>query len=330
MWQCVKLIYSENDNGTQEVTHVLVRDLLAKKDYLIRANTVVLAAGAVLTPQILFNSQIRPAALGHYLCFQPKAFCQVMLLQSVVDSIMDRPEWKQMVEQYRLTHPEDPIPIPPDDPLPQVIIMSRIEVICTRCTAFVFQKKQNFCPVKSQKQRRKTKLISLIVFQCWIPVSENRPWHCQIHRDAFAYGQLKDAVDRRLVVDLRWFGKIQPRYENCVEFSTREENKDIFGMPQPTFKVKMSKEESATAHAMMADMLVAAKGLGGFLPGAEPTFQPPGSSLHITVSHFAVCICSPRPAFNNLHHEQAVENDKFRIKRVGGVSRRRLFSSLPR
>ncbi|XP_029197623.2 pyranose 2-oxidase-like isoform X2 [Acropora millepora] len=236
MWQCVKLIYSENDNGTQEVTHVLVRDLLAKKDYLIRANTVVLAAGAVLTPQILFNSQIRPAALGHYLCFQPKAFCQVMLLQSVVDSIMDRPEWKQMVEKYRLTHPEDPIPIPPDDPLPQ----------------------------------------------CWIPVSENRPWHCQIHRDAFAYGQLKDAVDRRLVVDLRWFGKIQPRYENCVEFSTREENKDIFGMPQPTFKVKMSKEESATAHAMMADMLVAAKGLGGFLPGAEPTFQPPGSSLHIT------------------------------------------------
>ncbi|KAK2572631.1 Pyranose 2-oxidase [Acropora cervicornis] len=199
MWQCVKLIYSENDYGTQEVTHVLVRDLLAKKDYLIRANTV-------------------------------------MLLQSVVDSIMDRPEWKQMVEQYRLTHPEDPIPIPPDDPLPQ----------------------------------------------CWIPVSENRPWHCQIHRDAFAYGQLKDAVDRRLVVDLRWFGKIEPRYENCVEFSTREENKDIFGMPQPTFKVKMSKEESATAHTMMADMLVAAKGLGGFLPGAEPTFQPPGSSLHIT------------------------------------------------
>lgn len=101
-------------------------------------------------------------------------------------------------------------------------------------------------------------------------------------------------------------------------------------MPQPTFKVKMSKEESATAHAMMADMLVAAKGLGGFLPGAEPTFQPPGSSLHITVSHFAVCICSPRATFNNLHPEQAVENDKFRIKRVGGVSRRRLFSSLPR
>ena len=146
MWQCVKLIYSENDNGTQEVTHVLVRDLLGKKDYLIKANTVVLAAGAVLTPQILFNSQIRPAALGHYLCFQPKAFCQVLLLQSVVDSIMDRPEWKKMVEHYRVTHPGDPVPIPPDDPLPQVITdeshWSDLQLVyCIRVS-----KKYNFRP----------------------------------------------------------------------------------------------------------------------------------------------------------------------------------------
>ena len=162
MWQCVELIYSKKANGTQEVTHVLVRDLLAKKDYCIRANTVVLAAGAVLTPQILFNSQIRPAALGHYLCFQPKAFCQVLLLQSVVDSIMDRPEWKQMVEQYRLTHPEDPIPIPPDDPLPQVITMSRTQVICTRCTAFVFQK--NKTSARSRVKNSVRKLNSSLLF----------------------------------------------------------------------------------------------------------------------------------------------------------------------
>lgn len=121
MWQCVKLIYEKNDNGTKEVTHAIVRDLLSKKDRdRIQANTYIIAAWAVLTLQILFNSQIRPPALGHYLYFQPMAFCQVLLQQRIVDSIMDRPEWKEIVKKYRHSHPEDPILIPPTDPEPQV------------------------------------------------------------------------------------------------------------------------------------------------------------------------------------------------------------------
>ncbi|XP_068745924.1 uncharacterized protein [Montipora capricornis] len=236
MWQCVKLIYRDSGRGIQKVGYAEVRDLLSKNSYYICANTYVIAAGAVLTPQILFNSGIRPTALGHYLCYQPKAYCQVILLQSIVDSIMEHPKWRKMVEEYRETHPDDPIPIPPTDPLPQ----------------------------------------------CWIPVSEGRPWHCQVHRDAFAYGKVPPNIDSRLVVELRWFAKMEPRFENCVEFSTKDDNKDTFGLPQPIFKVKLSKEEGATAHLMMEDMLVAAKNLGGFLPGSEPTFQKPGSALHIT------------------------------------------------
>ncbi|XP_068712207.1 uncharacterized protein [Montipora foliosa] len=236
MWQCVKLIYTDSDHGTQKIAQAEVRDLLSKKSYYISADTFVIAAGAVLTGQILFNSGIKPTALGHYLCYQPMAYCQVILLQSVVDSIMEHPKWRKMVEEYRETHPDDPVPIPPTDPLPQ----------------------------------------------CWIPVSEGRPWHCQVHRDAFPYGKVPPNIDSRLVVELRWYGRMEPRFENCVEFSTKDDNKDTFGLPQPTFKVKLSKEEGATAHLMMEDMLVAAKNLGGFLPGSAPNFQKPGSALHIT------------------------------------------------
>lgn len=53
--------------------------------------------------------------------------------------------------------------------------------------------------------------------QCWIPVSKDRPWHCQIHRDAFAYGDLAPNVDSHLIVDLRWFGIVEQ-----VKFTAQE------------------------------------------------------------------------------------------------------------
>lgn len=104
-----------------------------------------------------------------------------------------------------------------------------------------------------------------------------------MHRDAFSYGGVVPNVDTRLIVDLRWFGKMTPDFNNCVSFASKEENKDTFGMPQPTFNVKMSQNDADRTHKMMEDMLIAAGSLGGFLPGAEPSFQEPGLALHITV-----------------------------------------------
>ena len=116
-------------------------------------------------------------------------------------------------------------------------------------------------------------------------MSKNRPWHCQVHRDAFSYGDAAPNVDTRLIVDLRWFGKMEPKFENHVSFESEGDlNRDTFGMPQPTFHVKLSDEDRNLAHEMMKDMLFAAGKLGGFLPGAEPSFQEPGLALHITVS----------------------------------------------
>ena len=75
-------------------------------------------AGAVLTPQILYNSEIEPRALGRYLCEQPLAFCQIVLKQEIVDSVWAT--WRKRCEAYCEHNPDDPIPIPMDDPTPQV------------------------------------------------------------------------------------------------------------------------------------------------------------------------------------------------------------------
>ena len=74
----------------------------------------------MLTPQILFNSEIEPNALGHYLCEQPLAFCQIVLKQDIVDDLCST--WKAKVDAYCNENPDDPIPIPMDDPTPQVAV----------------------------------------------------------------------------------------------------------------------------------------------------------------------------------------------------------------
>ena len=159
----------------------------------MHAKTFVVCAGTVLTAQILYNSGIRPPALGVYLTEQPMAFCQIVLSQSIIDSLPSDPRFAETIRRYRKQHPNDPIPIPMNDPDPQLTI----------------------------------------------PVSTGRPWHTQIHRDAFAYGGLPPNIDNRLIVDLRWFGIVEQRKDNRVTFA--DDVRDIFGMPQPTFDYSLSK-----------------------------------------------------------------------------------------
>ena len=69
-----KLVLS-SDGKT--VDHAVVRDLLRDQVFCVRAQHFVVAGGAILTPQLLFNSGIRPKALGRYLTFQNIASTRV-------------------------------------------------------------------------------------------------------------------------------------------------------------------------------------------------------------------------------------------------------------
>jgi pyranose oxidase len=222
--QTMKLIH---ENG--QVKCASVRNLDTKEDLEIEAKYFFVCCGSILTCQLLWNSEIKPEALGRYLTEHPMTFCQVVLNRRIVESIAD-----SLGE--RNSNP-DPVPIPLDDPPPML----------------------------------------------WIPPTSESPWHCQVHRDSFSYGILPDDIDDRLVVDLRWFGMVEPSVTNLVKFE--DDDKDIFGMPQPTFEFSLNEGDRESVNDMFRDMVEVASILGGVLPSSPPQFMPAGSSLHLMGVH---------------------------------------------
>ena len=216
------------------IEYAEIEDHVRWRTLHVEADTFIVACGALLTPQLLYASGIRPHALGRYLTEQPVAFCQTVLRPGLLDGIGSDARFADRVEAHRAADPGDPVPIPADDPDPNV----------------------------------------------WIPVSEGRPWHCQIHRD-LPYDDMAPNrdVDRRLVVDLRWFGLVDPDRGNRVWFSDSEPGP--FGMPRPSFEFALSTEDRARQRLMMRDLRRAANALGPFLPGSEPRFVVPTLPLHI-------------------------------------------------
>jgi pyranose oxidase len=225
-----RILHQENG----KVTEAEVENLRSGKKWRISATTFIVAANAFYTPQLLWKSNIRPHALGRFLNDQPLFFCQIVLKKELLAKI--RKLWENEPGRSLKKGPPDgdPVPIPMDDPIPNV----------------------------------------------WIPFSEQHPYHCQIHRDAFPYSIIPGnlGIDHRAIVDLRWFTRKEIREEDRISFS--EHNLDQYSMPQITFHYTLSDRDGKVGHAAIQDMSRAAATLGGFLPGSEPQALSRGSSLH--------------------------------------------------
>ncbi|KAF7558221.1 hypothetical protein G7Z17_g202 [Cylindrodendrum hubeiense] len=238
--QCLGLALGPDKKIKMAVT----RNILTGEMQYIKAKKYVICAGAILTPGILFNSTFGDHSLADEL---PSALGCYMTEQPMAfcQVVLNR----SLVDSVK------------DDPY-----------------HLGWAKK-----VKQHEQKYKNDPLPFPFNdpdpQCYFPLSEKYPWHTQIHRDAFGYGQVPPNVDQRLIVDLRWFTYMEQKQSNYVEFSSTY--RDQFGMPQPTFHFTLDEGALTRCEGMISDMVDVARKLGGFLPGAEPKYLAPGSALHI-------------------------------------------------
>ncbi|CAE6503880.1 Pyranose 2-oxidase [Rhizoctonia solani] len=235
--------------GSGTIQGAYIKDLKNDRYIFVKAKFYIVACGAIGTPQVLWNSgfgEYHPCvdaelpALGRYLTEQSLAFCQIVLKSKYVRDI-DAP-----------------------------------------CSHLISDELKGKC---ASHHRKYPKDPIHIPFadpepQVTIPYTHTTPWHTQIHRDAFSYGDVGPRTDPRLVVDLRFFGRQEILPDNYVTFT--KEHTDIYGMPQATFNVTRSDLDAKTDQRMMLAMCEAANVLGPFLPGSTPQFMAPGLALHIT------------------------------------------------
>lgn len=113
----------------------------------------------------------------------------------------------------------------------------------------------------------------------YLPVTHGRLWHGMIFRESFQFDPLPADIDDRRIIDLKWFGMIDPVRENRVSFE-RDGNVDRLGMPQPTFHVRLGEDDRRRMDDMMDHMVEVADLLGQPLPDYGPRFIPLGASTH--------------------------------------------------
>ena len=235
------LNYEEGESQAKQIVSAVVRDLKTGVDQVFHAKQFIVAAGWVHTAQILWNSNIHKPSEDK-------------------DDDM-----KSALGCYLTDHTFVAC---------QVVLKKEIvEAVGNRAS-------------NSSKTKLDGKPKSLAIPMkdppphLHIAVSEERPWHAQIFREAFQFDPLVPTVDSRLIVDLKWFGMVNPNRSNRVKFES--DIMDRMGMPQPTFEFKLSPEDENREEQMMQHMLEVAGELGEILPGENSKARriPLGASTH--------------------------------------------------
>jgi pyranose oxidase len=90
------------------VTGVTVQDLRTGEESFVAADLVVVAADAFRSPQLLWASGIRPAALGHYLTEHPVVICTVALDEERMRRFATEQQLDDELAR-RATNPADPV-----------------------------------------------------------------------------------------------------------------------------------------------------------------------------------------------------------------------------
>ncbi|WP_243075346.1 GMC oxidoreductase [Microbacterium sp. SS28] len=96
----------EHEDG--RVTGILVEDLRTRESYSFAADAVVVAADAFRTPQLLWASGIRPAALGHYLTEHPVVISTVALDADKIGRFATETDLEAEIAR-RAYNPADPV-----------------------------------------------------------------------------------------------------------------------------------------------------------------------------------------------------------------------------
>ncbi|THH03893.1 hypothetical protein EW145_g5921 [Phellinidium pouzarii] len=249
--RCTSVEVVDKNASNKTIGAASLKNFLANRDgqfpySFVQAKIFIIAAGAVATPQILFKS-------------------------GFVDYTNSN---KSLIKNLGKYITEQPMTFC------QVILKSELMDLIPR-NPFKLDWWQEM--VRNHKERHPEDPLRFPFRdpepQVTSKVSQRHPWHAQIHRDAFSYGNVAATIDSRTIVDLRFFGFAEPRVDNTITFESGYE--DDFGMPQPTFHFQLSDDDRKRAHRMMLDMCEVADKLGGFLPGSEPQFMAPGLALHL-------------------------------------------------